>query len=288
MEQNSFDWLLWRRQGIGSSDSPIVMGVSPHSTRLMLYEDKVSVDPPDEKNEYILEVGKRMEPKMRAIFEFQMETPFAPKLVQMEQYPFLRASLDGCSPGGQEIAEFKFVGKEVFEDAKNRVVPKHYFIQIQKQLLVSQANRAWYVCSADGKSIAKVPVAPDLKLQKEILEADIAFWTQHVLKRKPPEPCERDFKKLRASGLSRKLEKWKKLRIQIEELETQKEEIEEWCKSLIQDETHPRWIASNIAFNKIVRKGSVDYSKVPELKNVDLEQYRKANTSYIEMRILKS
>ena len=40
MEQKSEEWLDWRKKGIGSSDAPIIMGVSPWKTPFELWEEK--------------------------------------------------------------------------------------------------------------------------------------------------------------------------------------------------------------------------------------------------------
>ena len=40
MEQEGFEWHKWRMGGIGSSDAPVVMGVSPYKTIEQLYLEK--------------------------------------------------------------------------------------------------------------------------------------------------------------------------------------------------------------------------------------------------------
>ena len=46
---NHDEWLEWRRQGIGSSDSASIMGTSPYTTPYQLWEEKLGRKRP-EKN----------------------------------------------------------------------------------------------------------------------------------------------------------------------------------------------------------------------------------------------
>jgi hypothetical protein len=50
---------------------------------------------------------------------------------------------------------------------------------------------------------------------------------------------------------------------------------------------HPKMRFGQIRLSIQERKGSVDYSKVRELKGVDLEQYRKPSTEYLDIRFSK-
>lgn len=62
----------------------------------------------------------------------------------------------------------------------------------------------------------------------------------------------------------------------IEWLEIKKllEREKELRKELIAMSQDRDFTGSGIKVQKIVRKGSVDYSRIPELANIDLEQYR--------------
>ena len=57
MDQNSPEWHEWRRKGIGSSDAPAVMKVSPWMTPYMLWEIKRGVAQEEPKSLFILDKG---------------------------------------------------------------------------------------------------------------------------------------------------------------------------------------------------------------------------------------
>jgi hypothetical protein len=62
----------------------------------------------------------------------------------------------------------------------------------------------------------------------------------------------------------------------IKELQKQEEELR---KELIFLSGESNSKGAGISLCQVVRKGSVDYSKIPELKEVDLDKYRKDSIS---------
>ena len=47
---------------------------------------------------------------------------------------------------------------------------------------------------------------------------------------------------------------------------------------------HNRLLCAGIKLTKQTRAGSIDYASIPELKNVDLESYRKKPTTFWSMK----
>ena len=283
IEQNSNQWLLWRRQGIGSSDVAIILGISPWKTILELYEEKTSTLPPVEISSHIMEKGKRLEPKARALFELKMEKSFEPKTLQMESHQYMRSSLDGWSEDRTEIVEFKLIGKY------KPGIPQYYLCQMQHQLLVSGSKRCWYQ-PYDGDKHDKVTlhphieVLPNNELQTAILISCCNFW-EMVTKRTPPEPTERDWKPLPVSVNEReKISRWKYLQTQLKNMQMESDEIEKWAKALVTDK---RMVCEGVNFTRIDRVGAVSYKDIPELQSVDLDRYRKPPTSFVQMRVGK-
>src|SRR3990172_7017919 len=98
MKQNTPAWLEWKNQGLGSSDAPIIMGVSPWMTALQLWEIKTGKFKPSQESNWAMERGSRLEPKARAHYQLLTERDMTPALKEHPEYPFLRASLDGFDP----------------------------------------------------------------------------------------------------------------------------------------------------------------------------------------------
>src|SRR3990167_8630858 len=143
MKQGSFDWLEWRRQGIGSSDSPVVMKVSPWKTPFQLWEEKTNRTK-DKEASWAMERGTELEPKARANYEILRDLDMPPTLAVHNKYPFLRASLDGFNKDKKKILEIKCPGQKDHEQAVSGLIPEKYIYQIVHQLLVTDAESVDY------------------------------------------------------------------------------------------------------------------------------------------------
>lgn len=284
--QSRADWLRWRKTGLGGSDMPIVLGHSPWKTPLELYEEKLS-DEIDESSSYQTDLGNEAEPKIGSLFSFMKKIDFQPALVQMEDFTYMKSSLDGYSPDKTAILEIKLSGKDDFETVSNGKVPEKYYPQCQHNLLVSGAKVCYFVVhsfsayketrQADPDNMRIVEVYPDKDYHAMLLREAAKFW-DHVLKRKPPMPSDRDFKPL--VGLSKEAKRWKVLKQKIKELEIELEQIEEKIKLHATAAQHPRLLCAGIKLTQVAKQGNVQYAKIPELKGVDLDKYRSNGSIY--------
>ena len=289
--ENRNEWLQWRKQGIGSSDAPIIMGVSPWSTLLQLYDDKTSEEINKEEN-YAMRLGTEMEPRVRALFEMVTGKSYEPKRVELAEFLFLRASLDGLSDDRKSCIEIKLSGKEDWENAKFKsIVPEKYIPQIQHQLMVTNCEVCFFVSYLYEKGMknlilspekmAVVPVYPNLEYIKQLFKAECNFW-EMVLNRTPPAACDKDFKPL--TGLQRQVDEFRKLNLQIKELELLRDSYKEEILKKAEEEGHKRYLCSGIKVEKQTRKGNVQYKDIPELRGVDLEAYRGKNISFWSLK----
>jgi putative phage-type endonuclease len=131
VEQGSGDWLTWRRGGLGSSDIPIIMGVSPWRTPHQLWQEKTKKIEAKQFSNFAIERGNRLEPKARAMFELLMDESFPPFVAEHPEFPQFRVSLDGWSEGLSAILEIKCPGEADHTKAKNGEVPEKYIWQVE-------------------------------------------------------------------------------------------------------------------------------------------------------------
>ena len=303
------NWLDWRHKGIGSSDAAAIMGVSPYKTALQLWEEKVKPDAKEKPSNWAMEKGNEYEPIARQQFcahynlQNGTEETFDPLLVELAEAPFMRASLDGSASDRSTIIEIKYQGKENhgkivevhkiieagnfddkttdFEKTIKEAVRVDYWTQIQHQLLCSNANLA-YLVSFDGKkSVAWVPIAPDREYHKKHFRECAKFW-DCVVNKTPPGVTDDDFVPL--TGMDKAVEEWKILSQQAATLQEQADKIKE---DILAKVTHPKMKACGVTIVQVERAGAVDYKKIPELKGIDLEKYRKAGSKYYKMTIEK-
>lgn len=280
MEQGTREWHAWRKQGIGSSEVAAILGMSPYTTALKVWEDKINPEVKEEKEKYIFKKGHKEEERVRAMLEMQTGLTFAPALVESSEYSFFRASLDGRTADKTIIMEAKLANKKDHENAKLKKVSDKYMAQIQYQLMVSRATKCIY-CSWLEKSgeLVTVDVYPDPHWQKKIFEECTKFW--ECVKTKTP-PGVQDDDVITLKGLDDKIIRWKDLKQQIDGFE---EIIEALRKDIEAAITHPKMEACGVTFTKSPRIGNVNYKLIPELKGVDLEKYRGASSTSIKFTI---
>lgn len=268
--QNSEPWHHWRSKGIGASECAAVLGICPYRTPYALWAIKTGRAEENKENNLAMHRGNEYEPRIRAYHETMTGIDFPPALVQHETYPFIRASLDGYNVEKKIVLEIKYQGKENHEAAKKGIIRPHHIAQLQHQLLVTGAERADY-CSFDGKTHHAVQVLPDVKYCKELLRALLHFWGL-VETDTPPPLTEKDYQKVKDKSLNDLLKKWKKVSAKMGALEEEEATLR---KDILSKVDHPRMIGSGVRIQKIERKGSVEYAKIPELVGVDLEKFRK-------------
>ena len=78
-EQGSPEWLAMRRTKIGASDAPIIMGVSPWTTPLQLWEQKVLGT--SRAKTFFMQEGIDWEPKIREWYSNKTGLKFQPEVV---------------------------------------------------------------------------------------------------------------------------------------------------------------------------------------------------------------
>ncbi len=227
-------WLQWRKGGIGSSDVPIIMGVSRFKTPLQLYQEKISEDlTEDESNAFIKNAGNQAETKIRAFFEAMNNEDFEACLVENVDYPFMRASLDGRSASKKHIVEIKLIGNggqdakeedKKFDNARKGTVPIDYYPQIQHQLLVSGAESCYFLCYLYDKDdmflknamtmdkFCMIEVKPDKDYQDKMLAKCAMFWNC-VTSKTPPDLSKGDAFKI--TGLTKEVNKMKAIQEKI-------------------------------------------------------------------------
>lgn len=133
-------WLEWRRGGIGSSDSPAILGVCPRRTRMAVYRDKLGLNRPDAPTE-ATEWGKRLEPVIAAAYAEKTGILVERREVPAwhPDSPWFRATIDGIGEDGR-IIEFKSVGCWAGFSAPNgewRALPEPWIVQVQHQMIAT-------------------------------------------------------------------------------------------------------------------------------------------------------
>jgi len=261
LEQGSHDWLLFRQNHLGSSDTPVVLGVSPYATRMDLFNQKVHGYRQDVSSS--MRRGHDLEPVARAMVEDELGTFLFPEVYESDEYGFMSCSLDGISPDGKTMVEIKCPKRSDHDMALCGKIPDKYVPQLQKQLLVMGLDDMTYF-SFDGQKGASVKVYRDESMIRRIVDEEKKFWDS-VLSKTPPTALTSDEWVPYALELA---EVKKKLAPLEEQEKLLRQKLEEMCAD-------GDLVYENLRFTSYLAKGAVDYGAIPNLREIDLELYRK-------------
>lgn len=277
-QQQSDEWLEWRKQGIGSSDAPIIMGVSPYMTPLELWKIKMGLWEGPEKNPAMLR-GTNQEPILRGRAEEMLGYKFEPALFECVEYPFLRASLDGWNEESKKILEIKYIGKTEYEETRiKRVVPEKYFAQVQHQLMVTGAKDAFYLFACEGEKPDWLVVLADESYFETLLHAELKFYDYMRTKTAPP-LSERDYMEVEG-------ELWDARFTQLKEaqrgMKLAEANLEFSKKCIASAMAHSRVSHKGVKVTKVKTQGRIDYSKIPGVQSLSTDELEKFRGADIE------
>lgn len=180
LDQGSGDWLRWRESGLGSSDAPVILGVSPWSTTKELFERKLKIRSPQRTNS-AMQRGKDLEPEIRKIYELLFGYDVEPVCGVHDTIPWLKVSLDGWNESRKIAVEIKAPNKDDHMCALSGKVPEKYIPQCDHQLLVSGAVMLHYISYnprfPKHQELAVVKHSPIPEALKALLEAEKEFWS---------------------------------------------------------------------------------------------------------------
>lgn len=286
LQQGTQEWLDWRKAVFTASDAPAMMGVSKYKSRNELIKEKATGQskPVSAQMQAIFDEGHETEDLARPIIEAELgETLYNVVAVHDEQ-PHIAASFDGITMDDRIIFEHKVyrnskASKERYDLAKDGKLLDMDMMQVQQQLLVSDAEKCLFVVS-DGTSenMAIVEVKPDNDMQKSIIDGwavfqeDLNNYHDAVQADTELQTMYQDYAKAKAEA--------DKLNEAVKVLDKQ---IKDRAKDITAETGANEIIGNGFTIAKIKRKGTIDYAKIPELNGVDLEAYRKKGSEYFKL-----
>lgn len=274
LEQGSEAWFSWRRTVITGTDCPAILGSSPWSTAYKCWQEKFNLAEKQKSNE-AMERGKRLEPEARKHFIEGRGIDMIPVVVESSEFDFLGASLDGISEAENAILEIKCGGTKLHQMAAKGEIPQYYQDQMQHQLLVTGASKCFYY-SYDGSDGICVEVFPDPNFKARFIPKARDFW-RCVAFNEPPALQDSDYKDMSDEPLWKNFAtEYRKLVEQIKNLEEMKESYRKELLKLCGDQS---CLGDGVRVMKTIMRGRVDYDVIPELRGVNLDQYRKNSTT---------
>lgn len=272
--QGTKEWLQARREKVGSSDAPVIMGVSPWSTPLQCWEEKMGLREARKKTA-AMQYGLDTEEEARQAFEKMTDIYVFQDVIDHPEKKWMRASLDGIDVEKKHIVEIKCPRNSLdHEIAKTYSVPEKYYPQVQHQIFVCELDKAYYFSYFNKEGVI-VEVKRDEKYLKKLLEEEEKFWDcmQNFI---APDAIEKDYVKMGCATWTAYEERYAAIDASLNKLEKEKEELRQ---HLLEMAGGQNVVGNRLKLSKVVRKGIVDYKTVPELEGVNLEKYRKAPTT---------
>jgi putative phage-type endonuclease len=279
LKQNTPEWHRWRLQGIGASDAPVVMGDAPFRTRRYLWSVKTGlaresgVGPAARR-------GRALEHTARSAYERHTGIQMEPLCLVHDGLEWMRASLDGLSFDGSIVLEIKCPwGNRDHAALHAGRIPAHYYAQVQHQLEVSGAEELHY-WSFDGRAGTLIKVQHDREYVAKMLEAETAFWLRVQEHRWPEEGDELN----RSNDLQWRTaaSRYRVARIKLDRASEEERYARDELQKLA---TARRTYGCGTEVLRSFRKGSIDYSRVPELRGIDLEPYRKKPVEVVKINL---
>ncbi|MFP3859260.1 MAG: YqaJ viral recombinase family protein [Bacteroidales bacterium] len=260
--------MKWRRQGIGASDAPVIMGVSPFKTTNQLWKEKILGE--NQKDNSAMARGRALEPE--ALDYFMSQTGIfldSQKCIEHPERNWMRATMDGLNEEEKILVEIKC------PHTCHTAIPEHYYPQLQHQMEVIGYDKMFYV-SFDGSEGNIIEVEKDEEYVKNLIEKEEEFW---------------NFIKQGCKDMEED-EEWKAHCQRLKEVRSTLKELKEEESFLISQfvlfaDGVPA-TGHGVTLQRKTRKGAVDYKKALSGIDIDLESYRKPNTQYWSVDVKKN
>jgi putative phage-type endonuclease len=277
--QGSREWLDFKKDKVGSSEIPAIMGFSPYQTakRLLALKRGEVESRFNANDQQRFALGHEIEASVRE----QYYPELIPVVIQSEVYPEAIASLDCVRLENGKIVELVEVKSTQSEDTlaqvKSGECPKSYFAQIQWQLFLTGLDTATlFTVHAETKESYTLAIKADTSFQTQMISAFSGFLKQMTAP------------KLELSdSIVAKLQRLEMLKTLSNKVSRELASVEDQAKALAQEiltETNSdRVVTGSMKIETIERVGAVMYDKIESLKGVNLDLYRRKPSRYVKV-----
>ncbi len=171
-------WLEARREGIGGSDAAVVVGLNRWKSPFQLWLEKTGKAEPEDlsNNEYVY-WGKVLEEVVANRFcELTGKKVQRRGLLQMDDYPYILASVDRMVVGENAGLECKTCNGFSAKEWEDDEVPAAYYVQCQHYMMVTGCER-WYIAVLIGGNRFVWKEIPRNDKEIDLLfQAETEFW----------------------------------------------------------------------------------------------------------------
>lgn len=186
-------WLRLRQQHIGSSDAAPIQNEDPFRTATDVYWSKVVELPDVDQKQF--EVGRRLEDVICEWGAHRLGVAITRNVFRVSPWAdkgIMAATFDALVDGKPEAFEAKFSSQsDEWGDEGTDEIPTRVILQAQHQMHVGDLTKVYVPALIIGYTaeFRMYVVERCEPLMKEIVEANVAFWNNHVLPKVPPDPA---------------------------------------------------------------------------------------------------
>lgn len=252
MQINSKEWLDYRKGGIGSSDAPIILGLSDYKTPYQLWLEKIG-SAPESAGNFVTDLGHKFEPYVREDLNLKKDLNLSAAIAQHSEHPWLRATLDGLDEENKVFCEIKMMGKASFDTVVRESKPhKSHYAQMMHQYLVTGYEHAFYSAyylNTEFNKIEEIYHRPVFRCDhfiKKYFEKAEEFWG-YVETKTPPPLSDRDYLLIESEEAKCFAEEFVKAKTVFDKT---KKELEFYKAKLLSLSNHPRVQVGNVLIKK--------------------------------------
>ena len=273
LEQGSLEWHEHRAKYRNASEAGSVMGVNPYQTPRALWESKMGIGKKFVGN-VATDYGTATEPYALARFNREKIWKLKPAVFIAGEYS---ASLDGFSTGDDGISisceikcPYQKEDSKLWKSVNEGIIPEHYYWQLVHQYMVRPVDWAYFFVYVSDDIYNLIEFMPNQGDIEKLREAWDDFYAN------PPEP-----KFAVRDDLIGLAEKYVSLKQAADAANKSLKSVE----SLLKLACDVSSVAGNVHIQTISKKGTIDYKSIPDIKDVDFEEYRKPTTTYKKVTI---
>lgn len=286
LEQGTPTWLKFRMGGVGGSEIASIAGVEgAFQKRSDVLAEKLGAR--REISDYqrrIFADGHQWEELVRSSLNEQGHA-FLPVVAVHPDNERFFASLDGVDENTKTVLEVKsVVTREKFE-AYLEKTPAHYVAQVQWELFVTGYQKAIIAFVHAGEVVTK-EIFSDENLQNRLQAFAIEFLQElDAIKGGTQVAPVQSLTSDQVSRLVYLKKAQTEMKIQLDMIDV---EIESIADSLIKKTNATKLESDEITIAVVERKGSVNYSKIPEVQRLGesyLNSFRGKGSSSIQVKL---
>lgn len=283
--QGSDAWLEYRKNKITASDIATIMGLNPFKSEYRLFQEQMGAIEPPLENER-MKRGRKLEPIARKLVNESLGSNYVPICAEHSLHNFLFCSVDGWDIS-RPISLLEIKCPSLENHLLDNKVPDYYYPQLQCQMYVFDVRSCYYVsyCPDHSTPLAIVEVHRDDSFCEKMVNAARVFYERR-LNFDPPLPCGKDREAIYIKDEELIALSLKRLSLNqsITTLKNEMDSIDEKLKNLCIDQDI---VIGNLRISKSIRRGSIDYESIEEIKFMDLEKYRKPSKEILSIREVK-